>query len=331
MQTNPKAWSRNSFVLLVTVWACLLFPTGVLSEEKEAERDKPIVLSDSARRALDLQTTIIRPKPVSVAISTVGKVEAIPTREFVQHAPLSGRVIEVLIKLGDRVAAGQTLAMLNSPEINILASETLQTKSQVESEIKRSRAELDAEISQARAQVELTQANYSRDKQLYEEQIGSLKTMQTSSAELKVAESRLQMASKKKEAVMEGLATKLKLTSDSLIRRLQQLGATSSHVQKMLKEQRTILYVPLVSAREGVISRIDTSPGQSIDPADPLFVVSDLRKVWATANIYENDICLLSALGNLSNSWWQLIHRRTSKVLLPSFLLQLTLPLELFL
>lgn len=280
------------FVLLTAV--CLFFfglPDQVLSQEHEGgDHDKPIVLSDSSKRAIGLETTVVQLQPVSIGISTVGKVEAIPTREFVQHAPLSGRVTHVLVKPGDKVAAGQTLAMLNSPEINVLAAETLQTKSQIEAEIKRSQAELDAEINQAIARVELTQANYNRDKQLYEEQIASQKSMQTSHAELKVAQSQLQMSKARKEAVLGGLQTKLKVSSDSLVRRLQQLGATQTHIQKMLKEQRALINVPLVSARDGIVSRIDASPGQSVEPAVPLFVVSDLRRVWATANVYESDM-----------------------------------------
>jgi cobalt-zinc-cadmium efflux system membrane fusion protein len=279
------------FLLLTAVLLlCFGLPHKALSEEHDGSHGKSIALSESAERAIGLETAILRLQPISIGISTVGKVEAIPTREFVQHAPLSGRVTQVLVKPGDKVNAGQTLAMLNSPEINILAAETLQTKSQIEAEIKRSQAELDAEINQATARVDLTQANYNRDKQLYEEQIASQKAMQTSLAELKVAQSQLQMAKARKEAVLGGLTAKLKVSSDSLARRLQQLGATQAHIQKMLKEQRALANVPLVSARDGIISRIDASPGQNIEPTVPLFVVSDLRRVWATANVYESDM-----------------------------------------
>jgi len=288
---NKRTAFHYCSVLLTAVCISFFAQTSVFSEEeKEPGAEKPIVLSESSKRAIGLQTTIAIVRPVAMTISTVGKVEAITTREFVQHAALSGRVMQVLVKPGDKVSAGQTLATLNSPEINVLAAETLQTKSQIEAEIKRSRAELDSEITQAAAQVELAQANYSRDKQLYEEQVASKKSMQTSLAEFKVAQSRLQMAKTKKDAVLEGLETKLKVSSDSLVRRLLQLGATRAHVQKMLTEQRAFIDVPLVSARHGIVSRIDASPGQSVEPAVPLFVISDLRKVWATANVYESDM-----------------------------------------
>ncbi|PZM78217.1 MAG: hypothetical protein DKT66_24510 [Candidatus Melainabacteria bacterium] len=288
MQILPKFLGR--FLLLLTVFLYFDLPDKALSEEQGNNSNKTISLSDSAKRAIGLETTSVQLQSVSVRISTVGKIEAIPTREFVQHAPLSGRVTQVLVKPGDQVVAGKTLAILNSPEINVLAAETLQTKSQIEAEIKRSHAELDAEINQAIARVDLTQSNYNRDKQLYEEQIGSQKAMETSLAELKVAQSQLQMTKARKEAVLGGLTTKLKVSSDSLVRRLQQLGATQAHIQKMLKEQRALVNVPLVTARDGIVSRIDASPGQSIEPAVPLFVVSDLRRIWATANVYENDM-----------------------------------------
>ena len=56
-------------------------------------------------------------EPVSTKLVLPGVVEADPARMAAVLAPLGGRVLEVKVALGDRVAAGQVLAVLDSPDL----------------------------------------------------------------------------------------------------------------------------------------------------------------------------------------------------------------------
>src|SRR5262249_39812981 len=58
--------------------------------------------------------------------------------------------------------------------------------------------------------------------------------------------------------------------------------------------------VPVRTARAGVVTDIKTSVGSAIDPNDLLFRISDLSRVWATADIYEEDMSRVK-LGELVN------------------------------
>jgi len=249
-----------------------------------------IPLSSLGKAAIGLATETVVKKPLPLQVATTGKIEAIPTNQFHQHALLQGRITKVMVSLGDLVREGQTLTMVDSPEINQVGTETLQNKAELEADIKRTRSQLDAEMAQAQAQVDLWSATYERDRRLYSEGISAQRTWQESLAQLKQAESKLEAARRNKEITLKALEVKLRVGFDSLSHRLRQLGVPEDEVAKMLKEQHTILAVPVQSAKSGVITDIQASPGLSIDHSVLLFTITDLTRVWATADIYEDDM-----------------------------------------
>jgi cobalt-zinc-cadmium efflux system membrane fusion protein len=257
-------------------------PTGLVGEA--------IPLSALGKAAIGVRVDTVTRKPLPAQIYTTGKIEPIPTRQFVQHALLSGRVKEVRVGLGDPVEAGQVLIILDSPEINQLAAETLQNKEELEAEIRRRTAELDAEVKQAQAQVDLWTAAHNRDKKLYGEGIAPRSQWEKSQAELTNAEARLTSAVRTREVTLSALRVKLKVSFDSMSHRLRQLGVSQAEVDTMLRSKHPVLTVPVRSARSGVVTEIRTSIGSAIDPNDVLYEISDLTLVWATADIYEDDM-----------------------------------------
>jgi membrane fusion protein, heavy metal efflux system len=285
---------------LLTLAGAVLFclqPASVQAQPLQSAGIEPtgpwgdtITISQLGKAAIGLQTATVARKPLARSISTTGKIQSLPTREFDQEAVLVGRVLQMLVNIGDSVQVGQTLAILDSPEINQLAAETLQNKTQLETEISQVTTELDAEIEQNRASNELADINYKRNKKLFEEGIGALKDVQLSLADSRLATSRLRAAELKKEITLKGLQSKLKVSSSSLRLRLRQLGVPERSVEHMLAQQQTILHVPVTASRSGVITAIQTSVGQSVNQSTPMFSISDLSKVWAVADIYEDDM-----------------------------------------
>ncbi len=68
------------------------------------------------------------------------------------------------------------------------------------------------------------------------------------------------------------------------------LGTPDSEIDSMIHANNTVTVAPVRSARAGVITSVDCSAGQGVDTTVKLFSISDLRRVWATANIYEDDM-----------------------------------------
>ncbi len=249
-----------------------------------------IPISTLGKAAVGLEVKPVERKFLPLEITTQGKIESIPSREYAQHSPVSGRVSEVMVSLGDTVTKGQILLELESQELNKLAAQILQSKQDIEAQIAQQTNALDDEVVEGQARIQLAQENYDRDTKLLNERIGSQKAMQNSLALLEVARTQLKTAKSKKEIVIRSLRTRLNLVLQPLRQQLHMLGSSDVEIESMLKHNEPISIVPVRSARSGVITSINASAGQGIDSTVRLFTVSDLSKVWATAQIYEDDM-----------------------------------------
>lgn len=253
-----------------------------------------IPITNLGKSALGLRVITVSKKPLPMTIETTGKIEAIPTWQFEQHSLVSGRIINILVKQGQDVRVKESLLLLDSPEINQLSSEALKSKTEIEYEIAQTKAELDAEIKQNQTQYDLAQLNVKRNEKLFAEGIASQRTWQEAQAESKLADSRLKATIEKRDIVLQALKTKLNISYDSLSHRLRQLGVNPARLAQMFSSQHTILTVPVLASRAGTVSQVLSTTGQSIDTTDALFKISNLSKVWATADIYEDDVSRLA-------------------------------------
>lgn len=261
-----------------------------------------IPVSNLGKSALGLRVTTVAKKPLPRTVETTGKIEAIPTWQFEQHSLVSGRIINLLVKQGQHVIAKQPLLLLDSPEINELASEALKQKTELEYQIAQTKAELDAEIKQNQTQFDLAQIEVKRNEKLFAEGIAAQRTWQQATTESKLAESRLKAATEKRDIVLRALKARLNIIYDSLSHRLGQLGVSDSRLKEMFISRRTILTVPVLASREGMVAQVSASVGQSVDTTDELFKISNLSKVWATADIYEDDVSRMTTGQSVSLS-----------------------------
>lgn len=260
------------------------------SGEPHGEAGAGIKLTEDGRTAIGIQIRAAERRALPGKIVTTGKLESIPTQEFVQHAPIAGRVEQVFVQPGQYVQPRQVLIRLSSPDLQQLGSQLLQEKTQIEAEVTAKRAELDGEMSQAKTQRDLSEASYKRELQLFEEKINSEKSMQQAKAELDLASNRLTVAKQKREAALNALRTRLSINVDALKQRLRQLGVSEDQINDTLVHRTSITTLAVRTVRGGLVTELTASAGQSIEPSVPLVKVSNLTTLWATANIYESDM-----------------------------------------
>lgn len=254
----------------------------------------PIVpLSTLGKASIGLETEDVKKRPKPRQIKTTGTIESIPTREFVQHAMVSGRIEQVLVNLGDHIKAGQTLAIIDSPDITKLTAEYVESKADIEADLAQQQSDLDAEIAQATQDYQIAKINYDRAQKLFDEGIGAKKESQQASADMAVADSKLKAAKRKRSIIVNNLQVKLRVHTDSFEHQLRQAGISAAQIKDLPNRSNTLERAPIVSARGGVITSIEANVGESIEPNTPLFRLSDQRRVWATADIYEDDISLI--------------------------------------
>lgn len=299
---------RQKIQLLVGLLSCLitvcfavpLFGTALGEERNKSEavsraaEGNIVRLSETGKSAIKLEVRRFYEQAVERSISVPGKIEALPTMQYAQHAALSGKIIEISVKPGQFVHAGDILAIIQSPELNRLAADALQSKAQIQSDIAQQKVLLEDEVKQSKAKLDFAEANYKRDKMLFDHGLASQEEVQLALSDLGVAQSRHKAAIEKRDVTLKALNEKLAVTMDPLRKRLALLGVSQNEIIAMLASDKSIGTVPIRSTNEGLVTEIKATSGQSIDPTVLLVTVTDIRTVWATASAYEEDIAKVS-------------------------------------
>ncbi|WP_442933044.1 efflux RND transporter periplasmic adaptor subunit [Microcoleus sp. herbarium7] len=130
-------------------------PTAISVDAETAKR-LGIKVSPAARQRLD------------IGIKTTGQIETLPNQKVEVTAPVAGKVVELLVKPGDKVSKGQPVAVLSSSELGQLRVESLSK-----------RAEAEADLQQAEGDLKLARQNYDRQLQISAAEIAQAKTQLT--------------------------------------------------------------------------------------------------------------------------------------------------------
>ena len=300
---------------------------GDAHKEGEAEA---IRLSPEQRAALGVRVEAVGTRVAEAQISLTGTIVANPDRTVVVAPRTPGRIVKVMARLGDRVEARATLALLNSTEAAELLAEAQQAESSlalVQAQADRERTLYDAKMQMletaarqptveaamrelqklelgrakqeyisALAKLELAEADYERAKRLVEGKIGARKDLVRAEKELFTARSEL-------DAVAETIrldARQQKLAADTA------LTQAKSQRDKVRQKLRLIgvtdidagasddaahgRLVPLRAPFAGTVIERQASEGQLVDPGATPFRLADLSMVWALLDVLETDI-----------------------------------------
>ena len=97
-------------------------PLPTRGMEVNAETGR-MVLTQAARKTLDVRTAEIGPQSLSQSVLAYGTLVSPWNRHALVSSPFSGRIVELLVTPGESVTAGQRLAELDSPDLERLRLE----------------------------------------------------------------------------------------------------------------------------------------------------------------------------------------------------------------
>lgn len=234
-------------------------------ERESAESTPPnvITLDERTRETIGLKLQPVEQRAFADVIQITGVVTPNETR--VAHVRLltSGRVEQVHVRVGDRVAAGQPLLTYDNVEVGELVGQYLSAAAAVE------RAAADAEV--AKRAVE-------RAGKLVD--IGGLSRGEF---ERRDAEH--------KRALAEVATVRAAVTN--VERKLQRFGLDADDRSRLRSSSgdaaawsRTTVRAPFA----GVVTAADVAPGEVADTQRELFTVADLSTVWVIGDLYQKDI-----------------------------------------
>lgn len=214
------------------------------SDEPKASTSM-VELNAQQREALNLQLGTIQMRNLTTLVKTNGKLEVPPSSSAEVTAVIGGNVKEIKVFQGDKVSRGQTLALLEHPDYITLQEDFAETANKLE----------------------FVTAEYNRQKELFENNVGAGKDFQQVKSEYNTVKAKYQ-----------GLKSRLRLLNLS--------------PESVLKGNISSV-VPVVSPINGYVNEVNVKLGTYVDATEKLFCIADDRDIHADFLVYENDIFLV--------------------------------------
>ncbi len=257
---------------LQPVFLCLFLVTvlilGGCGQKKDAEAasapavpaGKPgqiIIAPDSPKlNELKIETVAAADVPTNEVVAP-GKIEVNPNRVSHLVLPVAGRVVAVLVKLGDSVEQGAPVLRVESPDGDAAVSTYMQSRAQVE---------------QAKTALLKGNADLDRARDLYEHKAIANKEVLNAESVAAQAKASLDQA----QATLQGA-----------LRRLEILGLKPDSFGQQLTVGAPV---------SGKVLEVNVVPGEfRNDLSANLITIADLSTVWVASDVPESDIRFIRA------------------------------------
>lgn len=315
--------------IAATVLPTSVMMTGCGEHEKKSEAatkapEGPhvVTVTEEVAKRIDLKTEPVTLRDVVVPLHLTGRIEPDYGREVDVSARISGRVSNILCRPGSMVKQGQILALIDSPQVSDLQGEAVEAKSKLaiaeahaererqiyEEQLERPKALLEAQalVQNSQVQNELSEQELKRMEDLFREKIAATKDYLTAKAnhsKAKVAYEQAKTALAREEKLYKnrGLmkrdyqltlaeVTRDKQHLNTIIKRLDFLGADKKMTQSVLSTGNINGLVQIVAPITAVLSRYDCAVGEVVQPEKSMFKLTDLKYVQVSADLPEVDL-----------------------------------------
>lgn len=207
--------------------------------------------------------------------------------EYRISGKVPGRILEYRVKEGDFVHKGDTLVIIEAPEVEakMMQAKAAEAAAQAQNQkaIKGAREEqVQAAFEmwqKAKAGLDIAEKSYARVKRLYDEGVLPAQKFDEVSAQRDAAIATEKAAKSQYTMAKNGAEREDKMAAEALVNRAK--GAVAE-VESYIKE--TVLLAPI----DGEISEIFPKVGELVGTGAPIINMSDLKDMWVTFNIRED-------------------------------------------
>ena len=209
------------------------------SSEHEGEN---VHLSAAQFEAMQMKVDTLPLKNLSSVVQANGHLEVPPQNEAIVTAIIGANVSSIQVIEGEEIRKGQVLAYLSHPDLTRLQSDYLENYSSLQ----------------------FLEQDFQRQQKLYDEEVGSGKTLQQTQASFNSASSIVK----------------------SLTLQLRQLGMKPERIQK----GEFYEHVPIVSPIDGSIVSVEVKTGQYVQPEREIFEIINTDHIHADLMVFERDV-----------------------------------------
>lgn len=213
----------------------------------------------------------------------------IEVSEYRVSSKLPGRILELRVKEGDYVRVGDTLAILEAPEVNAQekAAEAQQQAAAAMSDMADNGArkeQIQAAYQlwqQALAAADIAQKSYERVQNLFDQGVMSAQKRDEAFAGYKAREAQVKAAKSQYDMAKNGAREEEKRAAK---KQAQAAEGAANVVRSLLRE------TVQVSNVEGEISSVYPKVGELVGTGSPIMSISIMKDIWGTFNIREDQL-----------------------------------------
>jgi HlyD family secretion protein len=209
--------------------------------------------------------------------------------EYRVSSKVPGRILELRVKEGDYVKVGDTLAILDAPEVRAKMEQAQSAESAAAAlELKAQNGARKEQIQgafsvlqQAKAGLEIAEKSYNRVQRLYDEGVMSAQKRDEAYASYKAMEAQCKAAQSQYDMAKNGARMEDKLAASA------QVGRARGAVQEV---NSYIHETVQIAQMEGEVSDVYPKVGELVGTGSPIMSIAVMQDMWGTFNVREDQL-----------------------------------------
>ena len=213
----------------------------------------------------------------------------IEVEEYRVSSKVPGRILELKVTEGDMVKAGDTLAILEAPEVQAKMSQAqsaadaasameMMAKNGARKEQIQAAYQL---LEQARAGLEVAEKSYNRMKILYEEEVISAQKFDEAEAMYKTAQAQVKAAKSQYDMAVNGARFEERRAASATV------GQARGAIQEVNSYIRETVQI---AQMDGEVTDVYPKVGELVGTGSPIISIAVMKDQWATFNIREDQL-----------------------------------------
>jgi HlyD family secretion protein len=209
--------------------------------------------------------------------------------EYRVSSKVPGRILELRVKEGDMVKAGDTLAILEAPDVKAKmaqAQSAADAAAAMEQMAKNGarKEQLQAAkqlVEQAKAGLEIAEKSYNRMKILYEEEVVSAQKYDEAEAMYKSAQAQMKAAQSQYDMAVNGARAEERRAA----------SATAGQARGAVQEVTSYINETVqIAQMAGEVTDVYPKVGELVGTGSPIMSIAVMDDQWATFNIREDQL-----------------------------------------
>ena len=215
-----------------------------------------------------------------------GQVEV---NEYRVASKVPGRILEIRVKEGDYVKAGDTLVIIDAPDVMAkqAQAESAESAASAMDEMARNGARQEQiraafeVLQQTKAGLEIAEKSYNRVQRLFDEGVMSEQKRDEAFANYKAMEAQMKAAQSQYDMARNGARREEKMAAAAQVQRAKgAVAEVNSYVHEMVQ----------VATQDGEVSEIFPEVGELVGTGSPIMTISLMKDVWASFNVREDQL-----------------------------------------